>query len=110
MAQRAIRRGSRLGLFAKCALLSLTVLAACDGHDDDFIPYDIEAMDVYVYGDNNRELFAGRIETSYFSAADNLSRAQSLAWLFAREKHLGSDWSYIVCTVTSDSSCATKVR
>lgn len=84
------------------------ILAACDGYNDDYIPYDIEGYDVYVYV-GEKEFYAGRVETNYFNSEDNLSEAQSLARAYATNKGF-SEWGYIICTVTSDSDCVTTVR
>jgi hypothetical protein len=78
--------------------------------DKNYIPYDIEAFDVWVYNDKtDKEYYAGRITTNYNNAQQRLSDAQSLAYDFADSKNL-KDWSYICCTVNSSSNCVTKVR
>ncbi len=89
-----------------CALSMI----ACDSHDSDYIPYGLKGMDAYVYNnDTDNEFYAGRVEGSYMSKDETLSKCQSLAYSVARHNHL-ENWSYICCTVTSSSSCATKVR
>lgn len=90
------------------ALLALT---GCEKHDDNFMPYDLKGMNVYVYDEDDNEHFAGFAQGSYSQRGDVLSACQSNANGKAHELHIDdSDWSYICCTVTSDSSCATKVR
>lgn len=93
--------------------IALIVLAGCGSeneHDDDFIPYDIKAFNVWVYNnETDKEYFAGSVETDYTHAHDRLSNAQALAYNYATKRHL-EDWSYVCGTVTSSSSCATKVK
>jgi len=85
-------------------------LVTCDGHENDYAPYGITGFDVYVYNNvTEKEFYAGRGETRYGTAKDDLSKTQSLAYSIARRNHL-EDWSYITCTVTSSITCATKVR
>ncbi len=79
-------------------------------YDDDFIPYGLKGLDVYVYNNRtDKEFYAGRVEGNYSSKDETISEAQSLAYSFALEKNL-RDWSYICCTVTSSSDCVTKIR
>ena len=90
--------------------LLLFTLSGCSSHDSDFIPYGIKALDVYVYDDEtDKEFYAGRIKTNYFNAKNAMSEATALANSIARQNNL-SDWSYVDCTVTGSSDCATKVR
>jgi len=93
-------------------LLSLLSLTSCNssGHDSDYIPYGLKGMDVLVYNNTNNDVhFAGRVEGTYASKDKTISECQSQAYAFANQNHL-QNWSYICCTVTSSSSCATKVR
>jgi hypothetical protein len=91
-------------------IISLLILVACDSNNSAFIPYDLRGMDAYVYNNNtDEEFYAGHVEGKYFSKGETLSKCQSLAHSVAREKHL-KNWSYICCTVTPSSSCATKVK
>lgn len=91
-------------------VLSILFMASCSSHDGDYIPYGLEGMDAYVYNnDTDKEFYAGRVEGSYLSKDETLSKCQSLAYSAARKNHL-DNWSYVCCTVTSSSSCATKVK
>jgi len=91
-------------------VLSILFLASCDSYDSSYIPYGLKGMDAYVYNnDTDKELYAGRVEGSYFSKDETLSKCQSLAYSVARQHHL-RNWGYICCTITSSSSCVTKVR
>ena len=100
---------------AKCVTLlatisAMTVVGGCSGHDSDFFPYLMKGLDVWVYNDRTEhEYYGGRIEASYFSRRAALDRCGDAAEAVAREYHL-QEWSYICCTVTSSSDCATKVR
>jgi hypothetical protein len=99
-------------LFARhiLAVLCALLLSSCDSHDSDYIPYGLKGMDAYVYdNDADVEHYAGSVEGNYLSKDDTLSGCQSLAYSTARQKNL-DDWGYVCCTVTSSSSCATKVR
>ncbi len=94
------------------AIASTTVSIGCNrnSYDNDFIPYGLKGLDVYVYDNRtDKEFYAGRVEGSYFSRNKTLSEAQSLASSFAQYNNL-RDWSYICCTVTSSSDCVTKIR
>jgi hypothetical protein len=85
-------------------------LLACNSYDSDFFPYAMHGMNVLVYDDNTKkEYFGGFIEASYMSRRDGLARCASAASAIARQNSL-RDWSYVCCTVTSSSGCATKVR
>ncbi len=86
------------------------ILSGCDGHDSDYIPYTMKGMDVWVYNNNtDKEIYAGRVDGSYFSKDESLSNCSSYAYSIAAQNNL-KDWSYICCTVTNSSDCATKVR
>ena len=62
-------------------------MIGCDSYDDDFVPYGLKGLDVYVYNDRtDREFFAGRVEGNYFSKEETISQCQSLADSFARAK------------------------
>jgi hypothetical protein len=91
-------------------VVSIT-LTSCSGHDSDYVPYGLEGMNAYVYDENDKEHFAGYAEGGYFDREDVLDQCQRNAQWKAQELHLDDrEWSYICCTVTADSSCATKVR
>jgi len=94
------------------ALLGTAVilLSACDSYDSDFFPYAVKGLRVFVYDNNTRrEFFGGQIEASYFSRQKALSECASRAQATASFNNL-REWSYVCCTVTSSSDCATKVR
>jgi hypothetical protein len=81
-----------------------------NAYDEHFIPYGIIDFDVYVYNTNtDKEYYVGRVATDYPNAQARLSDAQSLVYYFVESHHL-KDWSYICCTVTKTSRCATKVK
>lgn len=94
------------------ALAAALILTACDSTDSDYIPYAIKGFDVFVYNDaTNYEYYAGRVDASYSNADDKLSNdVVILAHSTARQNRLGQNWSYMACTVTSDSVCLTTVR
>lgn len=58
-------------------------------------------FDIYFYYPNGKEEYLGQVR--------RLSSCQSVAGSYAYNKGISSsDWSYICCRVTSDSSCASK--
>ena len=86
------------------------LISGCDGYDSDYFPYTMKGLDVWVYNNNtDKEYYGGRVEASYFSKDEALSNCGSYAYSIASQYNL-NDWSYVCCTVTSSSSCVTKVR
>ena len=84
--------------------------SGCDGHDSDYFPYTMKGLNVHVHDNNSRkDYFAGFVEASYLSRQKALSECASRASSTANFNKL-RDWSYVCCTVTSSSSCVTKVR
>lgn len=104
----AMRRPS----ITTAVLLSVIAeMSACSGHDSDYMPYDMKGMNAYLYDQDGREHFAGFSDGSYLDRESLLSQCRSNAFAKARGLHLDDrDWGYVCCTVTSESSCATKVR
>lgn len=90
-------------------------LAACGGHDSDYIPYQLTSLDVYLYDADkapNADYYAGTISCSYSDRKEGLQHARSLAYSVARQKGFHTDGGgryYIICCMTKDG-CATKVR
>ena len=90
-------------------LLSL-FLISCDSHDSNYLPYTMKGVNVYVYDNKtDKEYFAGFVEGNYIARKETLSQCASFANISAFQNHL-NDWSYVCCTVTPQSDCATKVR
>jgi hypothetical protein len=101
----------RTSIRVLAACVGSTVLASCSGHDSDYMPYKLKGMNAYVYDEDDNEHFAGYSEGDYLDREAVLAGCQRNAHWKAQELHLGDrEWSYICCTVTADSSCATKVR
>ncbi len=95
-------------------MLSLIIvsifLVSCDGHDGDNFPYSMTGMDVWVFNNITEEqIYGGRIDGNYLSRKDALDKCGSFAYTAADLNHF-RDWGYVCCTVTSKSSCQTKVR
>jgi len=91
-------------------LMSITILAACSDQDENFIPYKIKGMTSHVYDNQTGESFdAGSVVGKYSERESMLLRCSEDAVALASDKHI-EDWSYVCCTQTSESSCATKVR
>ena len=97
-------------LSTTCIVLCVAALVGCSGHDGDYFPYRMKGFNSYVYDNNsNREYFAGYTDASYLSREKGLASCAAKAYSLANAKHL-KNWGYVCCTVTSSSSCATKVR
>jgi hypothetical protein len=97
-------------LFLLLFISLISNFAGCSGHDNDYIPYMLKGLDVWVYNNtNDKEYYGGRVKANYFSRDNALSECNSRAYAVANQYHL-TDWSYICCTVTSSSDCVTKVR
>lgn len=88
----------------------LILLGGCDGYDSDYYPYAMKGLNAFVYDNaTDKEYFAGFVEATYFSRSEGASKCAGLASATASANHLRA-WSYVCCTVTSSSSCVTKVR
>ena len=92
------------------ALTVTLLLASCAGHDDDYFPYRMKGLDVWVYDSTaEKDIYAGFVEASYRSRAEGLAACASQAADVAAANRL-TRWSHVCCTVTDESQCATKVR
>jgi hypothetical protein len=101
-----MRNGRTQLLVVVTALLSVS----CSGHDDDYFPYRMKGLNAWVYDSaTETEFLAGYTEAGYTSRQEGLASCASLASSAAAARQL-KDWSYVCCTVTSKSQCATKVR
>ena len=88
----------------------LVSLAACDAHDSDYVPYTMKGLNVHVVDKkSDKEYFGGFVEGNYMNRDQALSQCASVARATAAQHHL-VEWGYVCCTVTSSSSCETKVR
>ena len=78
--------------------------------DDSSIPYDMKGMNSWLYDNASGESFlAGYTEATYDSRDEALRACAAHSANLAEAKKM-QDWSYVCCTVTQDSDCATKVR
>jgi hypothetical protein len=78
--------------------------------DNDYFPYFLNGLEVWVHdNDRDNDFHGGRMDTNYFNRKAGLVACKARAVSTARDKHL-REWSYVCCTVTSSSSCETKVR
>ena len=92
------------------AIASLLTVAGCAKHDDDFIPYSLTGMNAWVYDPATDETFlAGFTPGGYESHKAVLASCAALASTAAVGRRI-ENWSYVCCTVTPESECATKVR
>lgn len=94
-------------------LLAAGVLAlatSCSGHDDEFFPYGMTGMNVWLHDSSTQQdTFVGFVEASYQSRQDGLVQCADLAARAAHTMNL-RNWGYVCCTATDESSCVTKVR
>lgn len=89
---------------------SALLLSGCSAQDSDYIPYAMKGMNAYAYShDTGAEAFAGYSDGNYLDRDDVRASCYSNAAAEASRRHW-QKWSYVCCTVTSESSCATKVR
>jgi hypothetical protein len=95
---------------AALAAISVALLASCSGHDEDYFPYRMKGLDVWLYDPTTEtEIYAGFVEAGYTSRQEGLAGCASTASSAAAARNL-REWSHVCCTVTSESKCATKVR
>jgi hypothetical protein len=81
------------------------------GHDELFVPYALTGMRVEFCAVDRKCSVIGELEGSYDEREQLKSDCHSIAASEAQRRGLsGADWSYICCTTTADSCCATKVR
>ena len=95
-------------------LLTLA-LGGCSKHDSDYIPYGLKGLNVYLFDEEkapNGDYFVGYVECSYLKRKEGLSQARTLAYNEAQRLHFKTSTGryYILCAVTSETNCATKVR
>lgn len=69
----------------------------------------MRGLNGYLYDGADQEAYLGFFEGSYSDREQALSQCQKAAWSHAEALQL-ENWSYVCCTVTPDSQCATKVR
>ena len=92
------------------SLLSAVLLAACSDTDDDFYPYKMTGLNSWVYDSATEQSYlAGFTPSTYKTRESALQACASLAESAAVARHI-EEWSYVCCTVTEESQCATKVR
>jgi len=100
----------RKAITLSVGLIAGTALCSCSGHDNDYFPYQLKGFNSYVYDmDKNQEYSAGFVPATYSSRQDGLASCARLASSAAASWNI-EKWSYVCCTVTKDSQCATKVR
>lgn len=99
-----------MGGFIFVVVVVLILFSCSDGQDGDYFPYRMKGLDVYVYDNlEGKEHFAGHIKARYWDRKEALATCADYAEVTARSNQL-KDWGYVCCTVTSSSSCVTKVR
>jgi hypothetical protein len=95
-----------ISLFLSCCAPKYKI----DEYDDDFIPYNLAGLDVYVYNnEDDKEYYGGRITGEYKQRQSMIDECNSLAVGLANYYHF-DNWGYVCCTVTKNSNCVTKIR
>ena len=93
---------------------SLAVLCCafvgCSDVDDDYFPYKMTGLNAWLYDSvTEQEYLAGFTAASYENRESALRSCAAKAAIAAAARNL-EEWSYVCCTVTEESQCATKVR
>jgi hypothetical protein len=92
------------------SLVAVSSLASCDLRDSDHMPYTMKGLNVHVFDrKTDKEYFGGFVEGNYVNRERAVSQCAVAAQATATQSHL-VEWSYVCCTVTTSSSCETKVR
>jgi len=97
------------------SVLILLGLGAADSKADG-MPFLLSRLDVYLYDEKkapDADYYAGSIDCNYFTSEKALDKARDLAYRVARDKGFyidGAGRYYIICGMTSNGKCATKVR
>lgn len=90
--------------------LATVALAASSQVDSDFFPYKMLGLRSLVSNEDTGQQFeAGFTAASYKAREAGLSGCAAQAATAAAARRL-KNWSYICCTVTEKSQCATTVR
>ena len=90
--------------------LATVALAACSQVDSDFFPYKMLGLRSLVSNEDTGQQFeAGFTAASYKAREAGLGGCAAQAATAAAARRL-KNWSYICCTVTEKSQCATTVR
>jgi hypothetical protein len=103
---------SKTAIFLFFILLGL---GAADGRADG-MPFLLSRLDVYLYDEKkapDADYYAGSIDCNYFTSEKALDKARDLAYRVAQDKGFyidGAGRYYIICGMTSNGKCATKVR
>jgi hypothetical protein len=91
-------------------VVALLLASSCAENDDDYFPYKMKGLNVWVYDSGQEQGFlAGFVAANYDSRQEGLAGCAALASSAAAARHL-EQWSHVCCTVTEKSQCATKVR
>lgn len=101
------------GLFS--VTVSAILLLGCLGQNSESIPYGLTGFRIYLYDRSkapDADYLVGTIQCNYRERDRGLAEARQLAKTTATRLGFdtGTDRYYILCTVTSNSDCATKVR
>ena len=90
--------------------VTTSLLCSCSAQDEDNFPYRMKGLNVWVYDSaSEKDIFVGFTEADYSSRERGLASCSNLATSAATSWNL-KQWSYVCCTVTEKSQCATKVR
>lgn len=108
----AMSQSKLLSFFTRsvAGFMVVSSLASCDLPDSNHMPYTMKGLNVHVFDrKTDKEYFGGFVEGNYVNRERAVSQCAMAAQATATQNHL-VEWSYVCCTVTSSSSCETKVR
>ena len=97
------------------SLLILLGVGLAEGRADG-MPFLLSRLDVYLYDEKKApyaDYYAGSIECNYLTSGKGLDKARALAYRVATDNGFYTDGAgryYIICAMTSNGKCATKVR
>ena len=91
-------------------LVLLSAIAGCSEVDKDNFPYEMTGLSSWLYDSTTeQEYLAGFTPASYKNRQSALQSCAAKASIAAAARNL-KEWSYVCCTVTEQTQCATKVR
>ncbi len=97
--------------------LKITLLAVlactftgCSKVDDDYFPYKMTGLNSWLYDSVKEQEYLAGFTAANYKTRDSALRACAAQASSAAAARRLEEWSYVCCTVTEESQCATKVR
>lgn len=92
------------------ALSALAGIVGCSEIDDDHFPHEMTGINSWLYDSAaKKEYLVGFTEAGHRNRSSALQACAAQASAAAAARNL-EEWSYVCCTATEKSQCATKVR